>query len=206
MTQILNWLKTYAATHVGYLVIIGVVLFAGRMYMQEHDARVKADATVKTAHTAIDGLQKQQSVTAQTAKVEVTVLQKQAEAVRTTPEAVAALPSVETQPLNAEIVPDAPSRVAVDAVPLFQELSVCKQCSVKLDAAGKELDLQKQITAQKDVQIAALKKKPGFMTRVVKGLKVVGCAGAGAAAGSITKTAEGAAIGAAAGAGVCQMF
>jgi hypothetical protein len=205
MKPLIDWLKTYAATHVGYIVIVAVVLFAGRLYLQEHDARVRAEDTVKTAQTAIQGLQKQQSAVAQTAKVEVTVLQKEAAAVKTAPDALAALPNVTDRPLNAEPVPDAPSKVSVDAVPLFQELSICKQCGVNLDAKTKELDIEKQIAAEKDVQIAALKKRPGFMTRVVKGLKVVGCAAGGAAAGSLAG-GKGAAIGAAAGAGVCQMF
>jgi hypothetical protein len=209
---LIDWLKTNGAKHAEAIAIAAVLVFCGRMWLLEHDARLSADTKVKAAETTINTLEKQQSVTAQAAKVTVTVLQKEADAVKTPEEATAALQAPakdvaeKVTPLAVEAVPDAPSRVSVLSAPLYTEVNSCQQCSVKLDAAQKELDIQKQITGEKDVQIAALKKKPGFMTRVVKGLKVVACAGAGGAVGSLTKTAEGAAIGAAAGAGACQMF
>jgi hypothetical protein len=67
------------------------------------------------------------------------------------------------------------------------------------------LVLQKQIDLEKDAEVQA-EKKPGFLSRLGKGLKVVGCSAAGAAIGGLTKSAAGPAIGAAAGAGLCQAF
>ena len=186
---ILTYLKTAARAHVRALVITGVVLIAGRSWLAEHDARLTADGAVKTAQLAITDLQKQQTAVAQTAKVEVIQLREAAAQVKTTPEAIAALPSVtpdatDTNPapaLNAEALPDAPGKVSVDAVPLYQDLNVCKQNAVSLNACTLELGLQKQIDTQKDVEIVALKKKPGFWHRVKETAITVGIgAGIGA--------------------------
>ena len=171
---IINYLKTTAGKHVFFIVLAVVAFIVGRSWLQEHDARLQADATVKTAQTTIDTLAKQQTATAQAAKVEVTVLQKQADAVKTPLEAAKALPTVETQPLNAVSLPDAPTKVSVDVMPLFQSLSTCKQDAVNLGACGKELDIEKQIDGQKDVEITALKKKPGFWHRVKTTLITLG--------------------------------
>lgn len=208
----MNCIKTHLPTHVGYLVIIGVVLFAGRLWLREHDARLRADVQVKAAQATIDGLEKQQSAVAETAKSQVIVLQKEAADVKTPAQAVKAITApapdlnAETAPMDAEVLPDAPERVSVNALPLFRALNSCKQDAVNLQACTGELDIQKRITAQKDVQIVALKKRPGFFHRLGKAAKVIGCAAAGAAAGSLSKSASGAAIGAAAGAGICQLF
>lgn len=208
----MNWIKTHLSTHVGYLVVIGVVLLAGRLWLQEHDARLRADAQVKAAQSTIDTLKQQQTEVSNAAKSQVIVLQKEAAAVQTPAQAVKALaaPVPELQPvsapLNTEVLPDAPDRVSVEALPLYQTLNSCKQDAINLGACSKELDFQNQIDAQKDVQITALKKKPGFFHRLGRAAKIIGCAGAGGALGGLTKSPSGAAIGAAAGAGICQAF
>lgn len=212
MNTILNWLKANAVKHLEALAIAGALVFAGCMWLREHDARIQADAQVKTAQSAIDGLQKQQAQVAQAAKSQVVILQKEAAAVQTPAQAITALQSpalpvpANSAPLDVTALPSAPDKVAVSALPLFQDLNTCKQDEVNLGACTQELTIQKQIDTQKDTEITALKKKPGFWTRLVKGAKVVGCSAAGGALGSLTKSPQGAAIGAATGAGVCQMF
>lgn len=206
----MNWIKTHLLTHVGYLIIIGVLLFAGRVWLQEHDARLRADAQVQTAQATIRNLEQQQAETARQAKSQTIVLEKEAATVKTPAQAIKAViqptPDLQTEaaPLDATVLPDAPDRLAVKALPLYQTLNACKVDRINLQACGKELDIQKQITAEKDVQIIALK-KPGFFHRLGKTAKIIGCAAAGGALGGL-KSPSGAAIGAAAGAGICQLF
>ncbi len=209
---LIDWLKANAGKHIEALVIAGALIFVGRLWLQEHDARLQADATVKTAQTTIDAIKQQQTAVRQTAAKEVIVLQKEAAAVKTPAQAVTALtrPSADMAPVVAPLevtaLPDAPDQVAVEALPLDKVLNGCRQDSVNLTACTKELSLEKQIDAQKDVQITALKAKPNFWHRLGKAAKVIGCAGAGGAVGSYLKGGQGAALGAAAGAGICEAF
>lgn len=209
----IQWLKDNASKHIEALVIAGALVFFGRMYLQEHDARLQADTQVKAAQTAIDSIQKQAAALQAVASQKVVVLQKEAATVKTPEEAVQVVTTPErlatvAPPLDVkpEALPGDPGRVSVEALPLYQDFSTCKQCSVELDATKQALDLQKAVDKDKDVQITALKKKPGFGQRMLKGLKVIGCAAGGAAIGGLTKTPQGAAVGAAAGAGLCQAF
>jgi hypothetical protein len=206
--MLIEWLKANAAKHVEALVIAAVLVFAGRIFLQEHDARIVADAQVKAAQSTIDDLKKQQTEVEKVAKAQVIVLQKEAVAVKTGPQAIESLdndPQVKAVLPSLTPVPDEPGIVQVNALDLFKGVNACEQNSVNLGACSKELDIEKQIDGQKDDQIVALKKKPSFLRRLGKAALVVGCAAGGGAAGSLAG-GRGAAIGAAAGAGVCQMF
>jgi hypothetical protein len=173
MSKVSAFLKANAGHVIGFLLLVAVVI-GFRSYMAEHDARLVADGQVKTAQATIETLKQQQNNVTKAAQVQVTVLQKEAAAVKTAPEAIASLPSVSAVPLEPEALPDEPLKVAVDAVPLYQELNSCKQCTVNLDASTKKMDLQLQIDAEKDTEIAALKKKPSFWRRVGTTAKTVG--------------------------------
>jgi hypothetical protein len=165
----MNFLKTNAGHFIGAALFV-LAAFGFHLWLQEHDARMAAENTVKTAQAQIDSLKTQEATVAQTARVQIVTLQKDAAAVKTTPEAIKELSSVETTPLNAEALPlpgqpplpDAPGKVAVDAVPLYQDLNACKQDAVNLAACTSEQSLQTKIDADKDAEIAALKKGPGF--------------------------------------------
>lgn len=208
MNAILTWIKNNAGKHVEAIVIAGALVLAGRVYLQEHDARLKADAEVKTAQSTIADLQAQQNAVAKDTAAKLAPLQAQAKAVQTPAQAVAAVtaPSWEPVQLQAEAIPDAPERVSVEALPLFQNENECQQNAVNLTACQKTLDLQKQIDGQKDAEIAAYKKRPSFLSRLGHAAKVTGCAALGGAVGGLTKTPQGAAIGAGMGAAVCQAF
>jgi hypothetical protein len=177
MSKVSEFLKTNAGHIIGFLLLAVVVGVIGHSWLAEHDARLIADGQVKAAQAAIDTLKGQQTAVTKAAQVQVTVLQREAEAVKTAPEAIASLPSVtptDSAPLQPEAIPDAPDRASVLAVPLYQDLNSCKQCTVNLDAETKKLDLQVQIDAEKDAEITTLKKKPGFWHRVGTTAKTVG--------------------------------
>lgn len=208
MSTILQWLKTEGGKHLEGLIIAAVLVFGGRMWLQDHDARIQADAKVNAAQSTIDGLKTQQGTVEKAAAAQVIVLKQEAATVQTPAQAVIALekdPEVKAALPSLASVPNAPDEVQLNALDLFKGVNKCEQDSVNLGACTQELSIQKQIDVQKDSEIAAEKKKPGFLSRLGKGLKVIGCAGAGGALGSLAGS-KGAAIGAATGAGVCQMF
>lgn len=178
---IITYLKTTATKHILFIAVVVAGFFIGRAYLAERDARAKAEATVKTAQTQIDTLAKQQTATAQAAKVQITVLQKAAEAVQTAPQAVKALETdnaVKDVLPSMAVLPDAPGKVSVDALELFKGVNKCEQDAVTATSCTQELTLQKQIATEKDGQIAALKKKPSFWTRAKNEALTIGISAA----------------------------
>lgn len=118
--------------------------------------------------------------------------------------------------LKVEKLPDAPAPQIVltgDAdknLAAIQDMEVAhRECDVNLKSCHEESEAyQQQIGAvikQRDAWKETAK-GGSKMRRFAKALKVVGCAGGGAALGSLSGKARGAAIGGAAGAGVCQML
>lgn len=145
----------------------GVCLAIGAVaWIQEHDARILAEQTVKASQSRVEDLQKSITQVDQSTKTQIAALQKKAATVKTPVQAVQAIPELSDIPLNAHPAIGFPDAVMVDAVPLFQELNKCKQDSVELSACSTKLGLEQKIDTEKDVQITALKKKPGFWKQV----------------------------------------
>lgn len=200
----MNW-KEYAKQHIPAIVIAAAIVFGGRMYLLERDARLHADDAKAAAEANVKTLQSQQTAVTKSATAKLVILHDRAVSTDTPEKAIAA--TVETAPeLAAESLPNEPERVSVKAEPLFQDLNKAAEDAVSLKACEDSLSLQKQISLEKDKEVKAEERKPGFMHRLGKGLKVIGCSAGGAAVGGLTKSASGSAIGAAAGAAVCQMF
>ena len=207
--SIANWCKQNGGKHAEAIIIAAVLVFFGRTWLQEHDARLRADATVKAAQTQIGDLQKQQTAVHEAAQTKVVVLEKTAEQVKTAQQAVKALQAdTEVKAALPSLTPDPelPDQLNVNALQLFQGVNKCEQDAVQLGATTQELTIQKQITAQKDAQIAALKKKPSFWTRVKHGAIDIGCAGAAGALGALTKSPQAGAIGAMGITAACHLF
>jgi hypothetical protein len=177
----INFLKT----HLFYILLIAGMVLAGRMWLQEHDARVLAEQTVKARESDVKVLQSNivtvtQQMQANDAKAasSIAALQKALASVKTPTQAIAAIPSVSDLPLHSRVAVDNPTQVSVDALPLFQELNECKQDAVQLQACTMDLASQKQIDADKDKQIAdknaeikALTKKKSLFKRIVGRIK-----------------------------------
>jgi nicotinamide riboside kinase len=168
------WLKTYAKTHLFYIVLIAVGLIAFRSWLQEHDARLKADDTVKQQEIVVADLKQQIVIANQQAAQKVQVITKVVHDAVTPTQVVAAIPSLTSLPLEAREIPDDPVNVAVAAQPLIQLAGDDKACHIQLDACQQVASLKDQQLKAKDVEIVALKKKPGFWKRVSGKLKVVG--------------------------------
>jgi len=150
----------YAKTHVFYIIIIAVGLIAFRSWLQEHDARVLAEQTVKQQQSLIADITQQ-------AAQKVRVVTKVVHDAVTPTQVVAAIPSLTGLPLATREIPGDPVNVTVAAQPLIQLAGDDKTARIQLEAC-------QQIGEAKDKQIEALKKKPAFWKRVEGTLKAVG--------------------------------
>lgn len=164
---------TYLKTHVFYVAILLVLAVCGWTWLKEHDARLLADQQVKVSEARNESLQKQIDANQQLANATITELKRRASSVKTPQQALIAIPDVSALPINARTTDD-PSRVTVDVVPLFQELSQCKQDAVELNSCKVTTRLMTEQLVEKDTEIKALKKKPGFWKRVGGTLKTGG--------------------------------
>jgi hypothetical protein len=164
--EIINYLKNTAGGHLVILALVVLAFIGGSSWLQEHDARIKAEITVKAAQEQINTLQAKKGDADKAAKTQIVILQKEAAAVKTPRQAIDALPSVTNAPLAPVPVTDLPDDVAVNAVALYKNLNECKQDAVNLAACSAKLDIQEQIDGKKDEQITALRKKPGFWKAV----------------------------------------
>lgn len=152
----------------GYLVVVVMAIVMGIAGLHEHDARVAAEAAIKVSNDHIKELQNDKTAIVQAGQKQIVVLQRQAAAVKTPAQAIAALPDVSALPLNARPVPNMPTEVTVDAVPLFQELNTCKQTTVGLSVCQATFADEQKIETELRGQIKVLSKKPSFWKRVKK--------------------------------------
>lgn len=167
-------LMTQIKTHAVYIIAIAALLLFGRVWLQEHDAKVLAEQTVKQQAAQVADLQKQiDAVLAQTT-AKVQVVTKVVHDAITPSQVVAAIPKLSDLPLQARVAPDNPLDVEVAAQPLIQALGELKTTQVELSAC-QQVDgfKDKQLTA-KDEQIKALNKKPRFLTRIKHVAEAVG--------------------------------
>jgi|SRR6185369_8652647 len=168
------WLKAYAKTHVFYIVLITVGWVAFHSWLQEHDARLAADSTIKQQEAQVADL-KQQIVTAQQqAAQKVQVITKVVHDVKTPADAVLAIPKLTNVPLDVRQAVDNPAQVSVAAIPLVTLLGEAQTDKINLAACQQVGALKDQQLTAKDTEIAALKKKPSFWKRVTGTAKAVG--------------------------------
>lgn len=179
--------------------ILAVVLVSA---LREHDIRLQAEQTVKDSQRQVQDLKQQAADIQKAGNARIAAIQKRAASVKTPAQAIAAIPDVSKLPLGVHAIPNAPSEVAVKAVPLFNELSACRTTEVERDMCAAKLALEYKVEAEKDRQIDALKKAAGrgFWHRFGA------CAvrsGVGGASGGAFGGQKGAAFGAALGFGSC---
>lgn len=166
------WLRTYARTHMFYIILIVGGVFAFHVWLQEHDARVAADNVVKQQETVVANLTTQIAATQAQAAVKVNEVKRVVKKATTPSEVVTVLPQLTNLPLNAR--PVSPTQVEVDAEPLVQLAGEAKVAEVQLAACQQVSVLKDQQIVAKDAEIVALKKKPRFLTRVKHVAEAVG--------------------------------
>ena len=163
----------YLQTHILYVVIIIVGMIAFKCWLNEHDARLAAAQAEKVAEANVAALRSQIAASDAAAKAKIVVLKEKAAQVKTPEQAIAAIPDVSTLPLHTQAAPTA-GFVEVDALALYTELNQCQQDKVSLDACQSARTADEKIIAQKDDEVAALKKKPSFFKRLGGALKILG--------------------------------
>lgn len=170
----LTWLETYAKTHIFYLVLIAIAVCCSHLWLQEHDARVKADGVVKQQEIVVSTLQQQIAASNAAAAAKIKTIVKIVHGAATPAQVVQAAPQLTDVPLNTRVASDNPSQVSVDALPFVQLLGQAKEDAVNLAACEVNLTDETTIASAKQTEIAALKKKPSFFKRVVSVAKAVG--------------------------------
>lgn len=169
----LDW-KHWALSHAVWIAAIAVALVMGHSMLAEHDARLQADAQIKISESQVKDLQAQIVATNAAAAQKVQTVVKIVHDVATPIQAVAAIPQLTNVPLNARVSPDNPAQISVDAVAFIGLLGQAKTDAINLAACTDNLTNQTAITAAKQIEILALKKKPAFWKRVEGTAKAVG--------------------------------
>lgn len=180
----------FLKTHLFYVIIIAILALAGHQWLQEHDARLRAEAQEKISETAITGLQKQMSDRDMQAQQQVSSLQQLVKTVKTPIQVVKEIPVVApTLPVPPVLQPDDSINFPkADVLPLFQQLADGKQCAIQLVTAQKDLTDEKSIVGQKQLELDGYKKAAGhhgFFGKLWGGAQKVGLLGIGIALGKV---------------------
>lgn len=208
-----------------HLVIFGVAVVAlgllGRLWLNEHDARIRGEAAVSAAKQVIDS--KDQAIKDRDAlaqrdraanKAQIAGVKSPEQAKRVLEPLLGPLAS----PTPPPSLPDAPAvKPAPGQYLLSQDQMVglakfklaCDQSAADLGTCSADLKDTKDKLAVKDKEVKDLQtevKGGSVLHRFGKALRVVGCAGLGSGVGALVGGVKGAAIGGAGGAGACQIF
>jgi hypothetical protein len=163
--------------HFLWAVLLIGSLLGYKSWRDEHEARVAADAVVKTSQTQIQTLQEQIAARDKAAAVQQAPIIKIIHDTTTVQQAAQALPSILTAPLPKPIVVNPDNSVEVpepDVLPLFDVVADDRLVNIQLATANSDLIAEKGIVAQQAAEIVALKKKPSFWHRVGGTAKAVG--------------------------------
>src|SRR5208282_2865543 len=177
ITVVKTDVKTFVLSHLIWVVAIAVALVLGNITLKEHDARVVAEASIKVSQANIAALQQQ--ITDRDAQLaqKVTVITKVVHDLGPAPTAgqiVAAIPQLTDAPLNARVIAGDNVNISVAAFPLIQVLQQAAIDHAANLTCQADLTDQKAVSVQKDAEIAALKKKPSFISRVKHVAEAVG--------------------------------
>lgn len=145
--------------------------------MQEHDARVLAEANLKVNQTTVVTLQKQIAENDAATAAQIKSLQDLIQTIKTPIQVVQALPKVTTIPLpvTPTVLPDnSVDFPEADVLPLFKDLEQGKEDAVNLVSCQSDLTKEKEIVTTQVTEIKTLKQKPKFWKRVGHDAKIIG--------------------------------
>lgn len=150
--SIAKFAKENGSLIVGLFAAALLISLIGLTALREHDARLVSDVETRM-------LQSQRKDNAAETKAAVKVIQKKREAVKTPAAAIKSIPEVSTVDLGVQVIPEKPEAVEVQALPLYRELSLCREDAANLAGCRKDVALA-------DEEIKALKQKPSFFHRI----------------------------------------
>jgi Tfp pilus assembly protein FimV len=198
------FLETFFKHHLAWVVLVVVGLVGIHYWQAEHDARAKAEATVKVDETQVATLQQaitqnNQSIAAlqtqmaardqQNATIIASLANAKQQAV-TTPQQVTVLATEAKLPQPITSIADSSDwrLPQADVEPLFSQVNTGLQAQANLTTCQADLTDEKTLAATqaktisdetqqialKDNEIVALKKKPSFFKRIGSTMKAVG--------------------------------
>lgn len=171
-------IKTFLLSHAIWIVAILVALVIGHIALQEHDARVLAEAQIKTSEATVKNLQDQITATNAQAAQKVQTIVKIVHDLGPAPtpaQVVTAVPQIVGDiPLNARTIPNDPVDMSVAALPFLQFVQEAATDKINLAACKSDLTNETAIVTAKNVEITALRKKPSFFHRLTGIAKTVG--------------------------------
>lgn len=167
---VLNYIKP----HIFWVALVSVGLVLGRSWLAEHDSRILAEQSVKSAQDSVKTLQQQLADIQKQGQQRVQVVTKIVHDTVTPAQVVAAIPSLTDLPLATRVIPKNPVDVQVAAQPLVQLAGDDKAAQINLQACQQIVGLKDQQLTAKNEEIKALQKKPDFWHRVGGTLKQVG--------------------------------
>ena len=158
---------SFVKTHLFYILLIAGGVFSFHTWLQEHDARVAAENSIKVSQAKIETLQNQITATNAAVTQKTAVVTQIVKAAKTPTQVVAAVPQLTNLPLAVRIAPSlAPNEVAVDATALIQLAGEAKAAEIKIDGLQQNYTACQAIVTEEKNEIAALKKKPKFFARL----------------------------------------
>lgn len=172
-----NWdWRHWILSHIVWIVAVSAALFFGHIALQNHDATLAANATIKASQDTIAQLKQQIAQTDAAAASKVQTIVKVVHDAQTPAQVVQALPQIDPNiaaALNARVAPDM-SNIVVAPQPLLQVVGDLEASKIQLGACQSDLTKEQGIEQAQTVEITALKKKPKFWNRVGSTLKVAG--------------------------------
>lgn len=167
-------IPAYVKTHAYYLILIALGIVGFRSFLAEHDARLLVTQQLKISEEKLSGMAAQMNAVNAARDQQKQAVTQAVAAIKTTPQAIAAIPQFTNAPLNAKISPGDPSQISVAALPLIDLLGKCKTDEIELMACTENSKTKDAIIAEKDKDISALKKPQNFWKRTLSTLKAVG--------------------------------
>lgn len=186
----IQYLKTYASTHLFYIVLIIVIGIFLHSWLGSHDALIRAEQQGKMSEEQVKASKEEiatlkQQIVDNDAKSaqQKAILEKLLAQVKTTQQVAQQLPSVAPSlPAPVAVQPDDSLVVPkTDVLPLFHELTTGKEAAVSLAQCKADYAVQQTIDKQKDGIIEQKQKeldgykkaaKKGFWRKLGGGLKV----------------------------------
>lgn len=163
------WLRTYAAHHLFYIILIVGGVFGFKAWEEQHDQVILAEQREKGNDKLVKSLQ--DGIAARDKELASRKVQtvKIVREVRTPEQAIAAVPLLvpDLAPaLQAKPAPDDKKAVEVQAMAFTDLLGQFRDTRDELQTCLVDLEDEKKIAAADEDTIKALKKKPGFWKRV----------------------------------------
>jgi len=165
------------------VIAVTVIVLAARFWLQEHDGRLKAEATQAAQQQVIDASQKiidkakaDQAQTASDLKAQLAAIANQRTVIVTPQQAAAAIPSFVPnlpQPVQVQTVPATATSPATEAliipqadIPAFQKYKLdCDESSARLLACNKDaVNFQAELSAGQDQFKAMTKERDQWRT------------------------------------------